>query len=117
MVALETWTGAEIAQLRKLWGDKSLTCEMVGQRLGRTKNAVISKARRLGFAQKRESKAKVVIAPKVVAKDASGCLWPIGDPRQPEFHFCGAKKRAGSSYCAEHHVVAFRPATPREAKP
>jgi hypothetical protein len=35
------------------------------------------------------------------------CRWPIGDPRSPDFGFCAAPKRAGSSYCAEHHARAI----------
>jgi len=35
------------------------------------------------------------------------CRWPLGDPTHPDFHFCGAEKNNGSSYCAEHHARAF----------
>lgn len=31
------------------------------------------------------------------------CRWPIGDPRSPDFHFCGKHRVEGKSYC-EHHV-------------
>ena len=32
----------------------------------------------------------------------SCCRWPIGDPQQPEFHFCGKKKIPGLPYCEVH---------------
>lgn len=35
------------------------------------------------------------------------CLWPIGDPGAPDFHFCGAEAVPGKSYCAEHCAKAY----------
>lgn len=39
----------------------------------------------------------------------SMCHWPIGDPTQPDFRFCGAKKLPGQGpYCACHARVAYQ---------
>jgi GcrA cell cycle regulator len=39
----------------------------------------------------------------------SMCRWPIGDPAQPEFRFCGAKKLPGQGpYCACHSSIAYQ---------
>ena len=38
------------------------------------------------------------------------CRWPIGDPKQPGFAFCGHEQHPGSSYCPAHHVLCERPA-------
>jgi GcrA cell cycle regulator len=38
---------------------------------------------------------------------ASGCLWPIGDPGDRDFHFCGAQAVPGKPYCAEHAARAY----------
>ena len=43
----------------------------------------------------------------------SCCRWPIGDPQQPDFHFCGKKKVAGLPYCEVHARRAFQPPQPR----
>jgi len=43
----------------------------------------------------------------------SMCKWPIGDPADPKFAFCGRKACSGP-YCAEHAKVAFQPARKRE---
>jgi GcrA cell cycle regulator len=43
----------------------------------------------------------------------SGCLWPIGDPNDPEFHFCGADALPGKPYCAEHAARAYITRSPR----
>jgi GcrA cell cycle regulator len=35
------------------------------------------------------------------------CSWPMGDPKQPGFHFCGEPAEAGKPYCAHHCHVAY----------
>ena len=45
----------------------------------------------------------------------SMCKWPIGDPADPKFAFCGRKADCGP-YCAEHAKVAFQPARKRDAR-
>jgi GcrA cell cycle regulator len=38
----------------------------------------------------------------------SMCRWPIGDPAQSDFRYCGAKKIPGQGpYCASHSAIAF----------
>jgi GcrA cell cycle regulator len=37
------------------------------------------------------------------------CKWPIGDPTDPEFGFCGAKSHASWPYCKEHGEIAYQP--------
>jgi GcrA cell cycle regulator len=41
------------------------------------------------------------------------CKWPIGDPTDPDFHFCGLPAVAGKPYCAAHVAVAFQPMSSR----
>jgi len=35
------------------------------------------------------------------------CLWPIGDPGDQDFHFCGAPAVHGKPYCDEHCARAY----------
>jgi GcrA cell cycle regulator len=44
------------------------------------------------------------------------CRWPIGDPSENEFHFCGRKPKGGSPYCEAHARKAYQPQQPRQAK-
>jgi GcrA cell cycle regulator len=37
------------------------------------------------------------------------CKWPIGDPKSPDFSFCG--RRADGRYCATHAQLGVRPGT------
>ncbi|MFR1033402.1 MAG: GcrA family cell cycle regulator [Alphaproteobacteria bacterium] len=39
--------------------------------------------------------------------DNHTCRWPIGDPKDDNFHFCGKKVRIGQTYCEEHAAVAY----------
>ena len=43
----------------------------------------------------------------------SSCRWPIGDPQDENFYFCGHQKKMGSSYCEHHAKAAFQPAARR----
>ena len=41
------------------------------------------------------------------------CKWPIGDPAQEDFHFCGHKAKDSSPYCAYHSRLAYQPVVDR----
>lgn len=41
------------------------------------------------------------------------CRWPLGDPSQPEFRFCGGRSTPGQAYCAHHSQIAYQPAADR----
>jgi len=41
------------------------------------------------------------------------CRWPIGDPGEPEFHFCGRKSFGSLPYCDHHARMAYQPAQAR----
>jgi GcrA cell cycle regulator len=40
------------------------------------------------------------------------CRWPIGDPGQADFFFCGGKPSSGP-YCAYHSRIAYQPVADR----
>jgi GcrA cell cycle regulator len=41
------------------------------------------------------------------------CKWPIGDPTEESFHFCGLPSVTGKPYCEHHVAVAFQPMSTR----
>jgi GcrA cell cycle regulator len=43
----------------------------------------------------------------------SMCRWPIGDPSDPDFHFCGRKKCGSLPYCEHHARMAYQPVQAR----
>jgi hypothetical protein len=46
--------------------------------------------------------------------EANDCRWPIGDPRDADFHFCGAQQMAGRPYCSHHWQISYVPNRPRQ---
>lgn len=36
------------------------------------------------------------------------CRWPVGDPRSPDFRFCGCTAHEGLPYCIDHARVAYQ---------
>lgn len=36
------------------------------------------------------------------------CSWPVGDPKQPGFHFCDEPAEPGRPYCAQHCHMAYQ---------
>jgi len=49
-------------------------------------------------------------APRIAARrdgKGPGCLWPLGDPGEPDFHFCGMPAIEGKPYCPGHCARAY----------
>ncbi len=72
----------------------------------------------LGDAEPYTPPAEELVIPQAERKyiqtlTESCCHWPIGDPQQPDFHFCGKKKITGLPYCDFHARRAFQPPQPR----
>jgi len=44
------------------------------------------------------------------------CKWPIGDPRHPDFHFCGKASAEGLPYCTDHARRAYQPPARRSGE-
>jgi GcrA cell cycle regulator len=41
------------------------------------------------------------------------CRWPLGDPSQIDFRFCGGRSNPGVAYCPHHAQLAYQPANDR----
>lgn len=50
----------------------------------------------------------------VLTLSDSVCKWPIGDPTESSFAFCG--RGAAGTYCADHAQLAFQPQQPRKKR-
>ena len=113
-----TWTTEKIKQLKKLWSKGKSTVE-IGRELGISKNAVVGKVHRLELnarpspikkeAVKKTVKKKVQKQENVSLLDLklNSCRWPIGDPKDADFHFCGKDTVTGKPYCSEHCKIAY----------
>jgi GcrA cell cycle regulator len=127
----QTWTDQEDAQLLAL-ERQGLSGSLIGQRLGKSKAAVIGRSHRLrGYkrqgvhtqgvaAMPRQTKVTVrklyQLAPKpdsgrrligIIDLDQNTCRWPFGE-RAP-FRFCGAPPASvHTPYCALHFRLGFK---------
>ena len=132
-----SWTHERIEQLKKLW-EAGYTASNIATELGGiTRNVVIGKAHRLGLSGRMKSKSKVSsvsivrkrkmpvnknskiielttsvepMNPTSFADIKDGlCRWPLGEPEDSDFKFCGRKCAEGMIYCTEHHSLAYQP--------
>ena len=44
----------------------------------------------------------------IMALNEQTCRWPIGDPLNEEFHFCGRESDESGPYCDFHSRIAFQ---------
>ena len=128
-----SWTDERVEELRRLW-DSGKSASEIGKILGVSKNSVVGKAHRLklksrpspirrtAFAKPKSLVRKEPPKPQpevrneptplppprqVAGVKGPKCLWPIGDPGDPDFHFCEAPAVVGKPYCGEHCARAY----------
>ena len=100
------WTAERVVLLKELWGE-GLSARQIADILTQvTRNAVIGKAHRLGLST-RATPSKPVISMLNPVIDRA-CQWPIGDPGEAEFHFCGQTSTLNRLYCNDHCLMAYR---------
>jgi len=100
------WTAERVELLKELWGE-GLSARQIAETLGHvTRNAVIGKAHRLGLST-RSVPSKPPIAMLNPVTDRL-CQWPIGNPGEAGFHFCGQQAESGRPYCGQHCSMAYR---------
>jgi GcrA cell cycle regulator len=134
-----TWSDERVGLLKRLWKDGLSASQIADELGGLTRNAVIGKVHRLGLSGrvKRPSSSAPRArsgprTPRTVARtgvigsdngaaaaqrrtlmqlDAAHCKWPVGDPCEQGFFFCGAPKDAAdpSPYCPPHAERARAP--------
>ncbi len=112
-----SWTQEKISVLKELWKKDYSASEIADQIGAVTRNAVISKANRLGLKSKANKNTKKTIVKKQLGPfnlydlNESMCKWPYGDPQENDFHFCGKNCFEGLPYCDEHAVKAYHTIT------
>ena len=118
------WNTQDEEYLREHYGE--ISASAIGRKIGRTREAVVSKADRMGLISKlkanwntdrsdilEEKRRNIVLykfpsrpdcVPMVELMD-NQCRWPCGD------NFCGRDTEKGKSYCNPHHKKAYRQQT------
>ncbi len=106
------WTPERIEMLQSLWREGH-SASAIAERLGGiSRNAVIGKAHRLLLPSrpspiKREVR-RPVTPQRSLGQGIHGCMWPIGDPKTSDFHFCGEPAHPGRPYCSSHCAQAYQ---------
>ena len=133
-----SWTHERIEHLKKLWEAGHTASSIATELGGITRNAVIGKAHRLGLSGRMKSKSKVssvsIVRRKKMPANRNSkiielttsvsepmnpisfagikdglCRWPLGEPEDLDFKFCGRSSNDGVIYCDEHHSLAYQP--------
>lgn len=131
------WNEEELARLQKYWKHDGLSAAAIGRRLGCSRSAVLGKVHRLGWnertpdaiirhaantsrlgAKLKPRKLKFVLTQSVAPPEplllsvsqlaAHTCKFPVGDPKDKGFGFCGHQTVPPFSYCAFHCAQAFQ---------
>ncbi|MBL7045751.1 MAG: global cell cycle regulator GcrA-like protein [Parcubacteria group bacterium] len=127
------WTDERVAKLEMCWADKDYSAARIAKEMRKetgeqlSREAVAGKANRLGLSkptkssvtrqQRQEERTEKVLelqppadqGATIFSLTARTCRWPIGDPRDTDFHFCGADSKTGQPYCDYHAAMAYRP--------
>ena len=103
------WTDDKIKKLKKLWQAGKSTAE-IAKSLGMSKNSIIGKV-----PQKKAPPKKVGIV-RLIDLKINTCRWPIGDPKDDDFHFCGEQTVTGKPYCLAHCQEAYLNMAPEAEK-
>jgi len=118
------WTDDKVKNLKKLWAKGATTAE-IAKKLGLSKNSIIGKVHRLNL-ENRPSPIKTATPVKkikatphrthperigIMELKLNTCRWPIGDPMDEDFHFCGKNTVMGKPYCSEHCEMAYAGST------
>lgn len=107
-----SWSADQVAIVRANWG-QGKSAKEIADLIGKSRNAVIGKAHRLGLktpvkkkdGRRLKAKRRIMEKPRGkrrITKGASGCQWLDGEPRERQF--CGAPRLEDSSYCEAHHA-------------
>jgi len=112
----DAWKTDKEALLRHHWMDKtaSAIADLLGP--GFTRSMVLGKARRLGLPPKSGRKSAPIKGPRDGRRNKEGgCQFPVGNPGDSDFYFCGAEVMApGKPYCATHCRICYRAKTDKE---
>ena len=114
------WTDETKAALIKHFTVDGLSFSQIAARMSVTRNAVAGIICRLGLngqgrnpglparsAHSRPRPPRRIEPRRTAIVVCDGCVWPIGDPGENGFRFCGANVPARQTYCDEHSGRAY----------
>lgn len=144
-IATHGWSEDRTQRAVKLWAEGYSAAQIAKELGGVTRNSVIGKIHRLGLARKAprapkqarvrpprrtQAYAKPKLQPTPPAPEplspmfkvsllqlnAYTCRYPIGDPQDADFTFCGRTSSPDHPYCIGHSALCFQPVKPRQKR-
>ena len=130
------WSEPRTAFLRKSWAEGLSASQIAKQLGGTTRNAVIGNVHRLGLSG-RATPSRPVKRPVRIRRPPTQpgdlkpidsklgvmgltnftCRYPIGDPTDADFSFCGRTcNNIENPYCVQHQKLAYVPAQKKKRK-
>lgn len=123
------WIGAKPSKLEELW-KAGVSASRIAAELGCTRNAVMGRLNRVGLLRNGGLPARItrvktpraprpakIIPPEITDQEIpveqrvslleltrDTCRWPVGDPQEEGFFFCGAKPEKSGPYCPAHRA-------------
>jgi len=121
------WTEAVERAVSNFW-DEGLTARAIGDIIGTTRAAVLGKVRRMGLPMRIEPVTKAPALPQSTIPNPTNerrftaeplarlsrgdCKYPIGDPGDEDFAFCGEPNDGKHPYCAPHSALTYTTSKP-----
>jgi GcrA cell cycle regulator len=119
------WSDEQREQVRQLFTTDGLSYGQISQRLGMSRDVVAGLVNRMKLTGQGRNAAhgghknrKIVVeqeqqTPLKVASNSlidlgrACCAWPIGDPKDADFRFCGTPVDGKTPYCLAHREKAY----------
>jgi hypothetical protein len=121
-LASELWVKLDPALIRL--AEEGMSSRQVAEQLEVTRNAVIGRASRIGVTWQRKGyggrgRRKVSDGKSERSWNfppPGMCVYPLGHPKEPDFHFCSMPAEQGKPYCGSCMAKAYIPASKTSAK-
>lgn len=123
------WSDEARERVRTLFTTEGLSYGQIAQRLGMSRDMVAGLVNRLKLIGKGRNPAygghgtrlqaevrPMKTADSLIDLARACCAWPIGDPKDADFRFCGTPSEGRSPYCLAHRQKAYTIAQPREKR-
>ncbi len=99
-----SWNNQKVEDLKKLWNEGVATSQ-IGTMYRETSNSSSQNTIRKEPVRRRE---KFSFKKSIVGTgNFKSCQWPIGDPLEDGFHYCGGQNIPTKPYCIEHYKKAY----------
>lgn len=126
------WSDETREQVRQMFTEDGLSYGQIAERLGMSRDMVAGLVNRLkltgkgrnpshgGHGRRRTQAGARPFASaspqSLIDLGRTCCAWPIGDPKDRDFRFCGTPTDDRGPYCIAHRQKAYTAAQPRERR-